>query len=89
MSWSVSGQTDQQGVADFMSAKREEALQQNSECGDQFDAVTEAVITLINSGSVGDASRRFSMTLTGHANPNHEPRDGWANDAVTISLYQV
>ena len=33
---------------------------------------------------VGDGN--INVTLSGHANPGHKPRQGWANDLVTVSV---
>ena len=84
MSWSVSG-TLPEGTLESL---RVSALAQNPECGDQFDAVAAAVQSIIDSGAVGK-NKRFVVNMSGHANPGHEPREGWANDCVTFSLSQV
>jgi hypothetical protein len=86
MSWSVSGELLHESL-DF-GAMKEAALVQNPECADQFDAVSYAVKDLINSAAIGAWGKRFNVAMSGHSNPNHEPRDGWANDAVTISISQ-
>lgn len=31
----------------------------------------------------------FHVDLSGHANPGHNPRDGWANDTLAIRITQV
>lgn len=57
---------------------------------DQFSAAVEAALVIIETGSVGDPlARRFSVTLAGHSNPGHEPAEGWANDAASVSVYQL
>lgn len=44
---------------------------------------------IVQSGHVGDPDRfLFNIALSGHVNPNHEPRDGWANDTVTVNVSQ-
>lgn len=44
---------------------------------------------LIGSGCVGDPNERdFSIYLSGHANPKHEPADKYSNDTVTITVGQ-
>ncbi len=85
MTWSVSGKFPDDDAASLKSS----ALQQNPECGDQFDAVVGAVEAIIALGSVGTAGKRFHVSMSGHANPDHEPRAGWANDAVTIQISQA
>lgn len=68
---------------------RDEALAQNPECGDQFDAAKAAVAGIIASGAVGDPKGKFEVAMSGHANPDHAPRQGWANDQVVISITQA
>lgn len=56
---------------------------------EQFTAARDAIAMLIQTGAVGDPdTKRFSGSLTGHANPGHEPAAGWANDGVYISFSQ-
>jgi hypothetical protein len=57
---------------------------------EQFQAARWAADDLIDSGVVGDADKfLFSVSLSGHGNENHEPAEGWANDAITVSIYQA
>lgn len=86
MSWSVNGLLPNENF-DFATLK-EEALRQNPDCGDQFDVAVVVAKMLIESGVVGDDGKQFYVTMNGHANPNHEPRKGWANDAVAIRIDQ-
>lgn len=56
----------------------------------QFGHASEAAAEIIDSGVLGDPDKyRFNVSLVGHANPNHEPRDGWANDSISISISQA
>ena len=86
MSWSVNGVL-LPGASLDSGGWKERALAQNPECGDQFDAVAAAVKSVLDSGTVGN-EKQFAISMSGHSNPNHEPRDGWANDAVTIQISQ-
>ena len=86
MSWSVNGLVPNESFG--LSGLKEDALRQNPECGDQFDAVASAAQSIIDSGTVGAQGKQFHVSMSGHANPNHEPREGWANDAVTIQISQ-
>lgn len=46
-------------------------------------------IDLIGSEEFGDPEQfGFTVNLGGHANPNHEPTEGWTNDFVVISIHQ-
>ena len=42
---------------------------------------------LLDTGIVGDAD--CVITISGHANPGHEPTNGRPNDRVSISIQQV
>lgn len=44
---------------------------------DQFSAAVVAAGVLIESGAFGSPDKTFYVTLSGHANPGHEPRGGW------------
>lgn len=50
----------------------------------QAEQSTYAAVAIIESGCLGDGP--FLVSLSGHANPGHEPRDGWVNDVVSISI---
>ena len=89
MSWSVSGSFIGSEIKAGLAKLREAALQQNPEGGDQFDAVAAAVEAIIASGSLGGAEKTFAVNMHGHGNPNHEPREGWANDCAGLSIAQL
>lgn len=55
---------------------------------EQKDAVEWAVTALIKTGALG-TNKKFKVTVTGHANDNHEPTSGWVNDRVSINIYQL
>lgn len=38
---------------------------------------------------VGRPGDKVIVTLSGHANPGHAPRQGWANEVVTVSVSAV
>jgi len=53
---------------------------------EQFDAALAAA----SSGMarvVGEGN--INVTLSGHANPGHKPREGWANDYVSVHVSSV
>lgn len=57
---------------------------------DQYVTGLNAVWDLIGSGAFGDpTSSDLRVSLSGHGNPNHEPLAGWANDGITITIYQI
>jgi hypothetical protein len=90
MSWSVSAEhvPYDQSSNDALLQLKDAALSQNAECSDQFDAAVAATVAIIASGSLGPPSHTFRVRMSGHSNPGHGPRDGWANDAITISIDQ-
>lgn len=51
---------------------------------DQLRAALDAAEMLCG-GLHPDASVKVS--LSGHANPNHEPHDGWADEAISVAVY--
>ena len=50
-------------------------------------AVLTAAQSLVDSGVLG--TDRVCGSFSGHANPDHVPTAGWANDCVTISLTAI
>lgn len=56
---------------------------------EQYLDALHVVDEFINYGSVGKPLGSYSVTITGHANHNHEPREGWANDFININIQQV
>lgn len=56
--------------------------------GEQVAAAKAAAKALVAGGSLGDGSKTFAASLSGHANEGHQPTEGWANDCLTISLSQ-
>lgn len=42
----------------------------------------------VESGVVGNTTHSFSISVSGHANPDHEPDPSYANDMITINIYQ-
>jgi hypothetical protein len=90
MSWSVTvGHVPyDQSHDDNLIRSREDALRQNPECGDQYDAALAATVAMIQSGSLGSSSHTFRVSMNGHSNPGHGPRAGYSNDAINISIYQ-
>lgn len=51
---------------------------------EQFDAALDAAKAL--AGVVGRPGDPVIVTLNGHANPGHSPRDGWSNETITITV---
>lgn len=61
----------------------------SEEAKEQFEAAKEHAKALAESGVVGDVeNHRFNVNLAGHANPGHEPAEGWANDGIAVNVAQ-
>ena len=54
----------------------------------QFEAGLTAVAALVPAVQP-DPEGFMGGTMSGHANPDHQPRLGWSLDTVTLSLYQA
>lgn len=52
----------------------------------QMNSAILAVAEILESGAMGDFP--VGVTITGHANPRHYPRDAWGDDMISISLGQ-
>lgn len=85
MSWNVSYAS----LEDFKSNKQSEWSTKDlgRDCLDQLEVARVKVSEIIASDCVGK-NKDFAINLSGHANPNHEPATGWANDCVSISITQ-
>jgi len=93
MSWNYTVENVTTATADEqLNAGAEEqieyAMQGDSgpESVEQMEQATYAALKLIKSGCLGEGP--FRVTLGGHANAGHRPREGRANDAVSIAIYQ-
>ena len=51
---------------------------------EQFDAARSAVFAILETNSVGEG--RVNVTMSGHTNPDHLPRKGWAPDHVNMQV---
>ncbi len=58
-----------------------------SEQAEQLAAAREALAALVD--AVGRPGDKVVVTLSGHANPGHGPRPGWANECVTVQVTAV
>ena len=53
---------------------------------EQIEQAVYAAVEIIKSGCLGEGP--FRVTLGGHANAGHRPREGWSNDAINLAIYQ-
>lgn len=54
------------------------------ERGQQLVAFFNAIDELAD--AIGQPDDDIFVSVTGHANPGHAPRDGWADEFITISV---
>jgi hypothetical protein len=57
------------------------------EASDQLSNALEAAAAIISSGAVGESPWR--VMLGGHANPDHMPAGGWAEEMVSIQVLHL
>lgn len=90
MSWNFS--VTAKPVGELESALEEasktsrEYSQENSE---QVSVAILAAILIAKSEAVGESTKKFNVTLTGHSNPGHQPASGMSNDGIYVSVYQA
>jgi len=53
----------------------------------QYDAALAAARAI--AATVGRPDDRVTVRLSGHANPGHGPRPGWAHEVVTVTVEAV
>lgn len=93
MSWSanpvvVSGSKYEEEI-DAISPNLPEDMELSEQVRHQIDAAHEAAKMVIKTGAVGDPiNHDFTIEMNGHANPDHEPVEGWVNDCTTVRVSQ-
>jgi hypothetical protein len=95
MSWQLNYPDGVRGGSNAWEDLNARTLDDGLDFGDSSEAVVEQVRqakvmtnSIIVSGVVGDKDKEFYVNLSGHANPDHEPKEGWANDMISISISQ-
>lgn len=92
MSWSFSFQADSADQVNEKGTAAMEVYTEGWDATDEHDIAKEQMETAIEcaatiAGVVG--KRQFQVSLSGHANPNHEPRQGYANEITNVSVSEV
>jgi len=72
-------------VTNFKRLLEESDNQPSAEAMESVQAAVAGLQTIIASGVVGTGT--VSASISGHANPGHEPVQGWANDFLQVSIY--
>lgn len=88
MSWSGSGTASEHGIAVTSLTTSPPYDTADAHVKEQMDIAADAATKIIASGAVGGAGKEYSVTVSGHANPDHEPLAGWANDELTVRVWQ-
>ena len=88
MSWSAS--TPVPVSADDLRAALESAdvSGDREAAADQISAAIDAAVAIAQSGAIG-SEKTFRASISGHANPDHEPADGFTNDQISVSVSQA
>jgi hypothetical protein len=57
------------------------------EVADQIEAGLGAAAVLLGGlGGDDEIPEEVTVSLYGHANPGHQPRPGWANETITVTV---
>lgn len=51
----------------------------------QVATALNVVEAIVESGAIGSPAN-LSVNISGHANPDHQPREGWSNDTITVAV---
>jgi hypothetical protein len=95
MSWNISVRTQYSRVREELKNKFWETYPNpEAETLDQFVTaaaiVAELLVSVVPRETEDERNKRLvAVSMTGHSNPEHRPKDGYSNDFVTISVYQV
>jgi hypothetical protein len=61
-------------------------MEVKEETSQQVDAAVRAAHAMIVEGGF-DNAETISISLSGHANPEHKMRPEWANDYISVQIY--
>lgn len=60
----------------------------SQEVMDQAELAVKVAVEIVQRGVVGDDTKKFTISLSGHGNPNHEPQEGFVNDMIHVNVQQ-
>lgn len=92
MSWSIQAfSITAQNVEHELNQAAEKAIANGAggpdaqrETAEQMTAIGLCAIDAVQSGLIGKGP--FTVALSGHANPEHKPREGWSNDYAQMRI---
>lgn len=62
--------------------------QDSPEFIEQLEAAEQAVEALLGSDAIGDRFKDYSIAMSGHWNPEHQPRIAHGNDYISVTVTQ-
>lgn len=75
--------------ADTPSDARPDSLEKmHADALAQFEQGRQFAFDVLDSGVVGDETAAVVVTISGHANPNHRPKNGSPNDHLSVTIQQ-
>ncbi len=86
MSWSTTLEVSMDQNVAYQLEKHFEAGNAREHGGPQIEAAIDAVLSLIT--VVARPQDKIQVNLSGHYNPGNEPVEGWADNLISINLYQ-
>lgn len=93
MSWSAGVNPTQAKdfVAAINAAEYHDAEHMSSPESDaQLAAAKKAAVAMFKSGACGPLDRgSYICNMSGHSNPEHAPRQGYANDSINVGVQMV
>lgn len=66
----------------------ESAKAANPDGEDQAQLAARVVNDILGAGVIGNTTKKYTVSISGHANPDHEPKSGWSNDMISIQISQ-
>jgi hypothetical protein len=89
MSWSIGVQGKVNTILDDARAKFSEVYKEPPrEVEEQFNRAIDSLLLILPSVQP-DIEGVVSVSLSGHANREHKKDPAWANDMVSVSVYQL
>lgn len=92
MSWSGTSTINKDG-ADLVESVQAILVTGNDQAprerDEQIEAAKRAAISLLTSDAFASISGAVRVSLSGHANPGHQPVEGMSNDYIDVQVAQA
>ncbi len=89
MSWSIQYASKNDLNDDKRGANSAKDADLSEAAKEQVKMAIESAVAIIASGVVGNEKKDYIVAISGHANDGHEPRPSYANDCITVSVWQA